>query len=254
MAILKIKDPTTGEWQEVTVMQGKTGPQGPAGPNEITANTATAINGLLKGAGGKVVQAVEGTDYATPDDAKAFVVTLTENTEGDLKGTYTSDKTTDEIYAAYNANKNIIGRFASNNGVVMTLTNVRDESIFGSSYSIQMGYLFSNGIVMLDSFSSNLWAMSGYNFMSPPRLEESLPEFGSSLYENTIYNLSSPVGTQVFNPPGFGWAHGKFTTGSSVSVSFNGTFIGAAPTIEANKTYEFDVYNGVWAVQEVVSA
>ena len=30
--------------------------------------------------------------------------------------------------------------------------------------------------------------------------------------------------------------------------------MGAAPTIEANKTYEFDVYNGVWAVQEVVSA
>ena len=29
---------------------------------------------------------------------------------------------------------------------------------------------------------------------------------------------------------------------------------GAAPAIEANKTYEFDVYNGVWAVQEVVSA
>ena len=248
MAILKIKDPTTGGWQEVTVMQGKTGPQGPAGPNEITANTATAINGLLKGAGGKVVQAVEGTDYATPDDAKAFVVTLTENTEGDLKGTYTSDKTTAEIYAAYNANKNIIGRFASNNGVVMTLTNAQDAT------HIQMGYLFSNGVVMLDSFSSNLWGMSGYNFMNPPRLEESLPELSPSLYENTIYNVSSPVGTYVFNPPEFGWAHGKFTTGSSVSVSFNGTFIGAAPAIEANKTYEFDVYNGVWAVQEVVSA
>ena len=29
---------------------------------------------------------------------------------------------------------------------------------------------------------------------------------------------------------------------------------GAAPAIGANKTYEFDVYNGVWAVQEVVSA
>lgn len=248
MAILKIKDPTTGEWQEVTVMQGNPGPQGPAGPNEITANTATIINGLLKGVGGKVAQAEGGTDYATPDDAKAFVVTLTENTEGDLKGTFTSDKTTAEIYAAYNANKNIIGRFASNNGVVMTLMNVQDESI------IQMGYLYSNGIVMLDSFSSNLWGMSGYEFMRPPRLEESLPALSDSLYENTIYNLSSPVGTQVFNPPEFGWAHGKFTTGSSVSVSFNGTFIGAAPTIEANKTYEFDVYNGVWAVQEVVSA
>ena len=250
MAILKIKDPTTGGWQEVTVMQGKTGPQGPAGPNEITANTATAINGLLKGAGGKVVQAVEGTDYATPDDAKAFVVTLTENTEGDLKGTYTSDKTTAEIYAAYNANKNIIGRFASGNKAVMTLMNAQDQD----EIHIQMGYLLSTGITLLDSFSNNLWGMSGYSFMNPPRLEESLPELSPSLYENTIYNVSSPVGTYVFNPPEFGWAHGKFTTGSSVSVSFNGTFIGAAPTIEANKTYEFDVFDGVWAVQEVVTA
>lgn len=248
MAILKIKDPPTGEWQEVTVMQGKSGPQGPAGPNEITTETQTNLTGLLKGNGTNVQPAEAGTDYATPDDAKAFVVTLTANTEGDLKGTYTSDKTTAEIYAAYNADKNIIGRFASNNGVVMTLTNVQDAT------HIQMGYLFSNGITLLDSFSNNLWGISVYNFMNPPRIEDHLPELSDRLYENTIYNLSSPVGTCVFTPPEFGWAHGKFTTSSSVSVSFSGTFIGAAPAIEANKTYEFDVYNGVWAVQEVVSA
>ena len=248
MAILKIKDPPTGEWQEVTVMQGKSGPQGPAGPNEITTETQTNLTGLLKGNGTNVQLAEAGTDYATPDDAKAFVVTLTANTEGDLKGTYTSDKTTAEIYAAYNADKNIIGRFASGNKAVMTLMNVQDATY------IQMGYLFSNGIILLDSFSNNLWSMSDYSFMGPPGLEESLPELSSSLYENYIYNLSSPVGTYVFNPPEFGWAHGKFTTSSSVSVSFSGTFIGAAPAIEANKTYEFDVYNGVWAVQEVVSA
>lgn len=81
-----------------------------------------------------------------------------------------------------------------------------------------------------------------------------LPASGTALTANTIYNVSYPVGTYVFTPPEIDWAHGKFTTGGSVSVSFSGTFIGAAPAIEANKTYEFDVYNGVWAVQEVVSA
>lgn len=89
---------------------------------------------------------------------------------------------------------------------------------------------------------------------SGPRNVSSLPASGAALTANTIYNASSPVGTSVFTPPASGWAHGTFTTGSSVSVSFSGTFIGAAPAIEANKTYEFDVYNGVWAVQEVVSA
>lgn len=90
--------------------------------------------------------------------------------------------------------------------------------------------------------------------MKSPSIDENLSGSTIPLSENTIYNVSSPVGTYVFTPPTSGWAHGTFTTGSSVSVSFSGTFIGAAPAIEANKTYEFDVYNGVWAVQEVVSA
>lgn len=227
--------------------QGIQGPQGPAGPNEITANTATSINGLLKGANGKVAQAEGGTDYATPNDAKAFVVTFTENT-GDLKGTYTPDKTLAEIYAAYNANKNVIGCFASGIRAVMTLTNVQDAS------NIQMGYIYYNGVVMLDSTSNNVWFLNDYQFERPPYISELLPESGYSLNEGTIYNVSSPVGTYVFTPPEVGWAHGTFTTGSSVSVSFSGTFIGAAPTIEASKTYEFDVFDGVWVVQEVVTA
>ena len=81
-----------------------------------------------------------------------------------------------------------------------------------------------------------------------------LPASGTALTENTIYDVSSPVGTYAFTPPESGWAHGKFTTGSSASVSFAGTFLGTAPIIEASKTYEFDVLDGVWAVQEVVSA
>ena len=81
-----------------------------------------------------------------------------------------------------------------------------------------------------------------------------LPNSGTALANNTIYNVAVTVKTYTFTPPATGWAHGKFTTGTSVSVSFTGTFLGTAPTIEASKTYEFDVLNGVWAVQEVLSA
>lgn len=134
---------------------GEQGEQGPAGPNEITADTATNINGLLKGAGGKVTQAAGGVDYLTA-----------------------------------------------------------------------------------------------------PALASSLPASGAALTANTIYNVSSPVGTYVFTPPASGWAHGTFSTAASVAVSFvsGANYLGEAPAIEASKTYEFDVYNGVWAVQEVVSA
>ena len=91
-------------------------------------------------------------------------------------------------------------------------------------------------------------------YATPPASATVLPASGTALTANTIYAVATAVGTYAFTPPATGWAHGKFTTGSSVSVSFAGTFMGAAPTIEASKAYEFDVFDGVWAVQEVVSA
>ena len=99
-----------------------------------------------------------------------------------------------------------------------------------------------------------MYQVTGTGLQAAPITTTILPDSGTALTANTIYAVAVAVGTYAFTPPATGWAHGKFTTGSSVSVSFSGTFIGAAPTIEANKTYEFDVYNSVWAVQEVVSA
>ena len=92
------------------------------------------------------------------------------------------------------------------------------------------------------------------NKQTAPTLASSLPASGTALTANTIYAVADAVGTYAFTPPATGWAHGKFTTGGTVSVSFSGTFVGAAPTVEASKAYEFDVFDGVWAVQEVVSA
>ena len=91
-------------------------------------------------------------------------------------------------------------------------------------------------------------------YATAPASATVLPASGTALTANTIYAVVAAVGTYAFTPPATGWVHGMFTTDSSVSVSFSGTFMGAAPTIEASKVYEFDVFDGVWAVQEVVSA
>lgn len=99
-----------------------------------------------------------------------------------------------------------------------------------------------------------MYQVTGTGLQAAPITTTILPDSGTALANNTIYNVAVTVGTYAFTPPATGWAHGKFTTGNSVSVSFSGAFMGAAPTIEASKTYEFDVLNGVWAVQEVVSA
>ena len=232
-----IWDAVNGQWKP----NGKL-----SGPNEVTTSTATNLTGLLKGNGTNVEAAVPEVDYATPEQTKAFVVTFTENT-GDLKGSYTPDKTLAEIYAAYNANKNIIGRFASGDPAVMTLMTVYDSS------NIEMGYIYSGGVIKLVSDSNNLWVLIDYRFESPPDIFEFLPESGSSLVEDIIYNAPSPVGTYVFTPPTSGWSHGTFTTGTAPNITFTGKIVGKLPTFEASKQYEFDVYNGAWIVQEVVT-
>lgn len=82
-----------------------------------------------------------------------------------------------------------------------------------------------------------------------------LPTSGTALAANTIYNVSAAVGIYQFVPPASGWSHGKFTTDAAVAITFgSGSFVGAVPEFETNKTYEFDVLNGVWAFAEVVTA
>jgi hypothetical protein len=55
----------------VTVSRGLQGATGADGPSNITASTATTINGLLKGNGSTVLQAVAGTDFAAPSQVKS---------------------------------------------------------------------------------------------------------------------------------------------------------------------------------------
>ena len=66
MAILNVWDEESQEYIAIPATVGPTGATGPAGPNEVSTATDSSITGLLKGANGKVAQAVAGTDYAAP--------------------------------------------------------------------------------------------------------------------------------------------------------------------------------------------
>lgn len=82
----------------------------------------------------------------------------------------------------------------------------------------------------------------------------SLPASGTALTANTIYLPTTAVTTYAFTPPTLsGWAHGIFSAGNSPSITFTGKILGKLPTFESGKQYEFDVFNGVWIVQEVVT-
>ena len=81
-----------------------------------------------------------------------------------------------------------------------------------------------------------------------------LPTSGTALTNNSVYTVSAAVNTYAFKPPSLdGWAHGTFTTGTTPNITFTGKIVGKLPTFEASKQYEFDVYNGAWIVQEVVT-
>ena len=151
--------------------------------------------------------------------------------------------------------KTTLGNYLQQNGVAVQSGATLDEIALQLADVIEkQNKITASGILKGDGAGGVSAAAAGTDYAIPPALASSLPASGTALTANTIYAVADAVGTYAFTPPDTGWAHGMFTTGSSVSVSFSGTFMGAAPTIEASKIYEFDVFDGVWAVQEVVSA
>ena len=95
--------------------------------------------------------------------------------------------------------------------------------------------------------SSVKTSILNYNVVS------TLPVSGTALALDTIYQVSDALTTYTFTPPASGWAHGYFSTGTTANITFSGNIMGAAPEIVANSAYEFDVYDGIWIVQGVVS-
>ena len=151
--------------------------------------------------------------------------------------------------------KTTLGNYLQQNGVAVPSGATLDEMALQLADVIEkQNKITARGILKGDGAGGVSAAVAGTDYQAPPATATALPASGTALTANTIYAVADAVGTYAFTPSATGWAHGKFTTGSSVSVSFAGTFMGAAPSIEASKTYEFDVLDGVWAVQEVVSA
>ena len=102
--------------------------------------------------------------------------------------------------------------------------------------------------------TANEAATKQYVDAQKAQIVSSLPASGTALTGDRIYVVSATVNTYSFRPPANnGWAHGTFTTGTAPNITFTGKIIGKLPTFKANKKYEFDVYNGAWIVQEVVT-
>ena len=126
--------------------------------------------------------------------------------------------------------------------VVEGLTEVNE----GTTSNIQ-GLVKGNG-------STLQAATAGTDYTIPPASATALPDSGTALTANTLYNVDATVNTYSFrSPANNGWAHGTFTTGTAPNITFAGKIIGKLPTFAASKRYEFDVLDRVWVVQEVLT-
>ena len=128
--------------------------------------------------------------------------------------------------------------------------DIRDANALPKSGGTMTGALILRG----NPTTANEAATKQYVDMQKAQIVSSLPASGTALTGDRIYVVSATVNTYSFRPPANnGWAHGVFTTGTTPNITFTGKIIGKLPTFAANKTYEFDVYNGAWIVQEVVT-
>src|SRR5574344_356621 len=128
--------------------------------------------------------------------------------------------------------------------------NIHDPTALPKSGGTMTGAL----ILHRNPTTANEAATKQYVDMQKAQIVSSLPASGTALTGDRIYVVSAAVNTYSFRPPANnGWAHGVFTTGTAQNITFAGKIIGKLPTFEASKQYEFDVLDGAWIVQEVVT-
>lgn len=128
--------------------------------------------------------------------------------------------------------------------------DIHDPTALPKSGGTMTGALILRG----NPTTANEAATKQYVDVQKAQIVSSLPASGTALTGDRIYVVSAAVNTYSFRPPANnGWAHGTFTTGTAPNITFTGKIIGKLPTFKASKQYEFDVYNGAWIVQEVVT-
>ena len=128
--------------------------------------------------------------------------------------------------------------------------DIRDATALPKSGGTMTGALILRG----NPTTANEAATKQYVDMQKAQIVSSLPASGTALTGDRIYVVSATVNTYSFRPPANnGWAHGIFITGTTPNITFTGKIIGKLPDFAASKQYEFDVYNGAWIVQEVLT-
>ena len=133
-ASISIKGPAGADGQD-----GQDGAPGPAGPNEVSAATTTSFNGLLKGNGSAVAQAVVGEDYEAAGTAASAVAT--HNTAADAHSELLAGKanTSHNQAASTITAGTLAGEIKANATAVATLANAQVRNIYAGTTDLTAG-------------------------------------------------------------------------------------------------------------------
>ena len=151
--------------------------------------------------------------------------------------------------------KTTLGNYLQQNGVAVPSGATVDEMALQLADVIEkQNKITVRGILKGNGAGGVSAAVAGTDYQAPAAKATALPASGTALTGDRIYTVSAAVNTYSFrHPDNNGWAHGTFTTGTSPNITFTGKIIGKLPDFAASKQYEFDVYNGAWIVQEVLT-
>jgi hypothetical protein len=215
--------------------KGETGPQGPAGsqgPNAVTTETSTPLAGLLKGNGANVETAVPGTDYLAESDF--FICTVTGS-----DGSYTCDRTLNEIKTASAAGRIPVVRYNSGTYFLSGLTQMMARFIQPNGASVDTITIPMTGTPSKSSVS----------LQTPPGSYETAAPTRIALTDNTEYRLTGVQTLTITFPTGDFACWLRITTAASgtVSVTFPATvkYIGEAPSFGTGETWELSIKDGV---------
>lgn len=233
--------------------EGKQGPEGPQGPNAVTAETSTTFNGLLKGNGATVEQAVAGIDYQAPTIGTEANKAVYTGEGGALQaGTLpvsaggTGATTAEEARAGIDAAPSI-----HSHGDITS----DGKYAFPISGNATILWCDTDGSIFPRTNVETLNALGAQ--AAPSKVTCSDATTSITLADNTEYtvqntvtalNITVPTDTQFEC-----WI--SLTTGSSIAVEItpNYSVIGEMPTFEPNSQYEISIKNGVFVVGTVTA-
>lgn len=223
---------------------GPTGPAGPAGPagapgaegepgpNLISAETATALTGLLKGNGTHVELAVPGTDYLAESDFFACTVTSSGSA-------YLCDKTPAQIMTAVQAGKKVLAAY--NNATYF---------LSGLSQTVaQFSRTAGTAAEIITVRPTGAATIATTTLQAAASAVSSVPGTTLKLADNTEYRLTGVQTLTITFPTGKFecWLRIETAGSGTIAVTLPETakYIGDAPSFGTGETWELSVKDGV---------